>query len=168
MEAAEKEVGHEFYDGPATMTEKRVYAYLKTRAGNRYQTVSVIARELKSYPKCIERALGSLRRLDLVTERVDSATGRSFWRVKDPKLDNSIERLKQDMHQLGIGREDDEDDEEGGGDSVVEREVTLVNPDVSEFLQALDKFSKRVRTTGWHIEFQVRLSYPNTPIQEVE
>lgn len=156
MEATESEMDNGFENKHATSTEKRVYALLRSRQGDRYLSAGVIAEALESYPKCVERALGSLQKMHLVTERVDQATGHSFWRIEG----SSIEQLKHDMQKLERKPgEDEEDDKQDDDPGFLEHAA----PDVAEILKAFENGANKIRNLGWRVEVQVRLSYPNLP-----
>lgn len=52
--------------------------------------------------------------------------------------------------------QDEEDEEEDDEPET----TTEVHPDVMELMKAFDHFAARIKKTGWHVAFEIKLSYP--------
>ena len=83
---------------------QRILAYLE-KSRSRYNTASVIAESIGSYPKVVERHLQKLMAKGLVRFREDTVTNQKFYLANEDEEDEAEEVVEQVLEEVHNGSE---------------------------------------------------------------
>lgn len=181
MEATEKVVSKDIEETNEVKTGRQRELLAAIRRCS-YPTDQQLAKETSRTIGRIRQTLRALEKQGLVRQRLDPLIG-TLWKAV-PLEDTDERSTSQTLPCSKCGKlydrrgltkhektckgpapspeppsEDPEDDVDEDDPEVLEQAA----PDVAEILKGFENGANKIRNLGWHVEVQVKLSYPNLP-----